>query len=267
MTDVDLKLMMLLKILLITFSCLTLIGCGTSAIKKQQPFDYKDNGTILLSLESELNNLAPQSVVQQVSKNLSVWQYPITLQASNTDTHHLEVKIGRVTHGSTPTGFSFSAGDSDPRALEFQKADVLPISCSLSALKHPEQTSALTMGFTTDSRPQTSDKLIDHVATVCFNLLREVKWPTQAAHSEPQATGTQPSWFPEIRIEEARKPKAAKPAASSKPAQTPAAPNAKTEEPQLENAESNENSEEPQKDMIIHNQGSPVIIHFGHERL
>lgn len=258
---------MLLKILLITFSCLTLIGCGTSAVKKQQPFDFKDKGTMLLTLESELHNPAPQAVVKQVSKNLAAWQYPISTQASSQDTHRLEVKISRISHGSTPTGFSFSAGNSDPRALEFQKADVLPISCTLSALQHPEQSSALTMGFTTDTPALSSDKLTDHVATVCFNLLREVKWPTQAANSAPQATDTQPSWFPEIRIEEARKPKTVKPKVTTTPSKAPAEPTAKTAEPQPENAESSENSDEPQKDMIIHNQGSPVIIHFGHERL
>jgi len=53
----------------------------------------------------------------------SVKPYPHTLQAP----------LGSITQQATPVGLSFSSGNSDPRATEFQKADVILITGSLTA--------------------------------------------------------------------------------------------------------------------------------------
>ncbi len=72
-----------------------------------------------------------QKIVETVSNNLAEWQYPVKLSGSSYS-HKLEATLGQIANQATPVGFSFSSGNSDPRASGFQKADVLPISCRLS---------------------------------------------------------------------------------------------------------------------------------------
>ena len=233
-----------------------LLGCTPDLVKKQQPFDFSNLGRIELQLAGIDTSVSPTDIGQQVSKNLVGWDYPVGTKDGLAFSHVLKATVGLVEHGSTPTGFSFSPGNSDPRAIDFQKTDVLPISCQLTSIAQPGQTSELSMGFTAsraDKRPLASDKLTDHISTVCFNLLRELKWPEKPQTDSHETI--KPGWIPEIRIETKEAPV------------TPVIP--ATKDAPVDNSNDTDNNvpiNEPRKQIIIHNQGSPVILHFGHER-
>lgn len=118
-----------------------------------------------------------QEMVAQVSGNLADWGYPIGIKGSQPFSHTLTPEAGLIELSETPPGFSFSFGNSDPRAIDFQKANVLPISCELTSIAHPEQSTYLHMDFAAgnlfDKQTGISispDKLVDHISTVCFNL-------------------------------------------------------------------------------------------------
>jgi hypothetical protein len=90
-----------------------------------------------------------------------------------------------------------------------------------------------------------TNKLVDHISTVCFNLLSELNWPNKAP-SEP-SVGIKPSWIPEVRIE----------TVSDRP----------VESEQADTSDKTVTHEiDGRKQIIIHNQGSPLILKFGHER-
>ncbi|MCX7087025.1 MAG: hypothetical protein NTV00_03110 [Methylococcales bacterium] len=189
--------------------------------------------------------LLPDSVVQHVNENLTESGYPVGAKVGQMISHTLIVRVGSIVHSSTPAGFSFAIGNADPRALDFQKTDVLPVNCTLTAITHPEQVRDLDMNFTasaTDRKALAKDKLTDHISTVCFNLLRDVKWPQ--AKLTTAVSKTHSSWIPEVQIETKETPIVTEKTA----------------------AESSPVASEPRKEMIIHNQGSPMILHFGHER-
>lgn len=223
-----------------------LTACAPEMVKKQTPVDFTQLGRIQLEIADDKQASMPEDLSRQVTKNLTGWNYPVGEKDGQTFSHLLKATIGEVKFGNTPSGFSFSAGNSDPRAIDFQKTDVLPISCRLTSIPHPEQTRELSMGFTSSTiniRSLAIDKLADHVSTVCFNLLSEIKWPNHPGKESTQSI--HPTWIPEIRIET-------------------------KEEPVNKNTPANSISvvpnEEPRKQIIIHNQGSPVIFQFGHER-
>ncbi|NOT85059.1 MAG: hypothetical protein HOP02_09870 [Methylococcaceae bacterium] len=224
---------------------MALSGCSSGVVKQRQAFDFSQSERIDLWIISHDPDALPKGINQQVLKNLAEWDYPVGTKAGMTFSHTLTAKVSEVERGNTPTGFSFSAGNADPRALDYQKMDVLPISCSLTAIANPEQMSELSMGFTaseSDRRALDKAKLTDHISTVCFNLLREVKWPL--AKAAATATKTPSSWMPEVQVETKETPAVVHQSAGS----------VKPEAPEL------------RKEIIIHNQGSPVILHFGHER-
>ena len=89
-----------------------------------------------------------------------------------------------------------------------------------------------------------ADKLVDHISTVCFNLLSELDWPDKP-QNQP-ASSLKPSWVPEVRIETVTSPVETGKAAV--PGKTVTGNN------------------EGRKQIVIQNQGSPVIFSFGHER-
>jgi hypothetical protein len=84
------------------------------------------------------------------------------------------------------------------------------------------------------------EKLIDHISTVCFNLLSELNWPDKAKNQ--LSSSIKPNWIPEVRIETITNPIA------------------------VEKTDKSDKASEEHKQIIIHNQGSPVIFSFGHER-
>lgn len=224
-------------------------SCTPGVVKQRQAFDFSHAQQIDLQIITHNPEALPVGINQQVLKNLAEWDYPVGTQAGKTFSHTLTATVSDVVRGNTPTGFSFSAGNADPRALDYQKMDVLPISCALTSIANPAQMSELSMGFTAsakDRRALDQAKLTDHISTVCFNLLREVKWPLTKAAAQP--TKTQASWMPEVQVE----------------TKETLAPTEQADGKIM--PESNAVESEPRKEIILHNQGSPVILHFGHER-
>ena len=248
-----------------------LSACSTGQVKSTIPLDLSNPGGIQINLEADGANLQTEAVMQQVSKNLAEWDYPVDVNSTMPASHLLNVQVGTAYRGSTPAGFTFSPGNSDPRALDFQKADVLPITCQLSAIKQPGASAGLNMGFSdsaiTASAPDIK-ALADHISTVCFNLLREVNWPTKKADGEIKPGTT--SWIPEIRIEEeqgaAPTPSdlaAPKSEVTAEPNKVPASQGQSNQKAQ---PVTKEITKEGRKVYIIHNQGNPVIFNFGFER-
>jgi hypothetical protein len=240
------------------------IACTPDMVKKQQPLDLSAPGRIELQLEGIDSSVPSAEIGQQVIKNLIEWGYPIGAKDNQPFSHILKATVSKIEHGNTPTGFSFSAGNSDPRAMDFQKADVLPISCQLTAIARPEQSGELNMDLmasAADKQALASGKLADHISTVCFNLLRELNWPES---NEPQPANRQenlkPSWMPEIRIETTEVP--ANPSTKTAPS-IPADKAGVAVEESVSEVPANKDA---RKQIIIHNQGSPVIFQFGHER-
>jgi hypothetical protein len=186
------------------------------------------------------STLARQDVVARISQNLAGWGYPIGAKDNQVFSHTLTAEIGLIEHSQTPPGFSFSSGNSDPRAIDFQKTDVLPIGCELTSIAQPAQTTYLSMDFVAGNAT-TEAQLIDHISTVCFNLLNELNW-SDKTQNQPSSI-IKPSWIPEVRIETVTSPDEA--GKADAPGKT----------------------DEGRKQIIIHNQGSPVILKFGHERL
>lgn len=236
-------------------------GCATSGAVAPKPIDPAAIKSIGFRIESatlgDLGvNADTEALASRVRANLRSWRFPLNEAAPS---HMVTARILPVEfEAATPAGFSFSMGGSDPRAVDYQKADVLPIDCVLTAAGSDDLLAELSMGFTDNSLSLSgkhrrfeisSDKLVDHVSTVCFNLLDQIPWPEPAAGSGGGAQTFKPAWMPEIRIETKTVPE---PGFDDKAltAKKPAAVRTETSKKQL----------------IIHNQGSPIIIHFGHER-
>lgn len=195
--------------------------------------------------------------------NLSQWQFPLKPEAGKMPTHTLTVDIGDSTYGETPVGFSFSSGNSDPRALGYQKANVIPIQCRLTAIANPRQEEQLEMTFSAppSGNPQKlQENLTENISSVCFDLLDSLKFlppPTSATSI------SKPTWIPSIQVETVPIPqiesKQEKPSTSVSTSTTASPTNSEpkpvTQEP-----------EEARKQIIIHNQGTPMILKLGHER-
>ncbi len=245
-----------------------LTACSSPQVKSSLPLDLSNTNAIEISVKTDNPALQADAIKQQAGKNLADWAYPIAPEAAMPISHTITVLIGTPEHGSTPTGFSFSMGNSDPRAVDFQKADVLPISCRLNAVNQPERSAELNMGFNDSAvigpNPNLKE-LADHVSTVCFNLLKEVNWPAKKPENSVKTGGN--SWMPEIRIEQEKpisEPKAPQPADA--PAESPTAPAPKTQSGQEPTPVTKEITKEGRKVYIIHNQGNPITFKFGHER-
>ena len=254
------------KLLVVAYLASLLAGCGTGQVKSTQTLDLSKPDSIEIAIEIEGDSLQINSIKQQVGKNLTDWDYPISGINNKPASHLLTAVVGKVEYGSTPEGFSFSVGNSDPRALDFQKANVLPITCKLNPIKQPQQSAELNMGFSdsevTRSIPNIKE-LTDHISTVCFNLLQEVNWPVEKSEGKQQSKAS--SWMPEIRIEtENEAPLATSP---TSPSSEPASPVAPPSEPGASPKPiTKEITKEGRKVYIIHNQGNPIIFKFGHER-
>ena len=232
----------------IAIACV-LTACASSLEKKQaqldataiKQIDFKI-GTI--KQESLKSTLPKQDMVARITRNLADWGYPIGV-GNQTFSHTLTAGIGLIELGETPAGFSFSAGNSDPRAIDFQKTSILPISCELTSIAHPDQTTYLHMDFAAN-HSISEDKLVDHISTVCFNLLKGLDWPDKT-QNQP-ASRFKPGWIPEVRIETVTSP------IEKEKVDIPGKIKTVT------------STGEDRKQIIIYNKGSPVILKFGHER-
>jgi hypothetical protein len=190
-----------------------------------------------------LDSSEVKTLQERVTKNLSEWRFPLVLTATESATHNLEVVISKIENSNTPVGFSFSSGNSDPRSLGFQKADVLPVQCRLLSKQHPEQTAELSMSFDEKNKTVKLERLIDHISTVCFDLLDDLHFlappPSTATGAE---TLKMPAWMPSVKVE------------------TVTVPQPKVESTHVVPVE------EERKQLIIQNQGSPLILKMGHDR-
>ena len=274
---------------LLLLVCL-LSACATAPTMTEESVDASTIKLIQLqvkSIDRQALEVATgeEALMEQVKKNLVGWGYPIEVSAEKSYSHVLIARVEPVEKGaSTPSGFSFTPGNSNPRAKDFQKADVLPVSCELMSLAHPEQKMLLSMHFTINALPWVEQKgkyvispesLEDHVSTVCFNLLNDLEWPEKL--HDPAIPAIAPSWIPEIRIETIKDTapletiKEHKAPESDNAVQNLEAPESEQSEKQAEKADSKpaekpSGKREGRKQIIIHNQGSPVIIKFGYDR-
>ncbi|MGZ8217438.1 hypothetical protein [Methylomagnum sp.] len=278
-----------------------LSGCAGVEPKGVRP-DPASIKKVLFRFEPDTLESVPaarqQEMAERVSKNLGAWGYGVTADGKGGDySHVMEAKIGAVSFKSTPQGFSFTVGNSDPRALDFQKADVLPVDCVLYPVGRAKDRASLYMDFMADDKvkggvrnkpdPAVEGVYVNHAATVCFNLLEDLK--VQRGKPAPIVAGalggtdgsSGDTWFPEVRIEVREKPAAssAQPAAVAAPAVVPgtvpvaaepslkAAPaSAAPSEQATPVSTETRSKEEGRKQMVIHNQGSPIILEFGYER-
>ncbi len=276
--------------LLVLIASLSLFGGCSIGLKPQgAPLRPESVGEILFHVApGNLDEAQTSAMAERISKNLRSWGYPVEPDLDgNGATHEMEARVGRIENKSTPTGFSFSIGNSDPRALDFQKADVLPVTCTLKSTAHLSETVSLFMDFIADEKikdpgraksdPALRETYENHIGTVCFNLLDKLKVPRKKAASSTSTS----TWMPEIRIEvtekpaksESRTPTGALPAL---PVETdgPTNPDARNSENGPSNpldeppvkTQTSSNSEKGRKRIIIHNRGNPVILDFGFER-
>ncbi|MDP3839587.1 MAG: hypothetical protein Q8Q54_11760 [Methylococcales bacterium] len=218
---------------------LLLVLLGTlSTVVVAEPLDKTAIKTIALKMDvqalDDLGVSAPP-LQEKVIYNLNEWRFPMV---TGTATHSLEVSIGKIENSTTPVGFSFSSGNSDPRSLAFQRDDVLPVTCRLIAQKHPAQHAELTMSFSAE-KPVKAEKLADHISTVCFDLLDDLHFLA------PETTKTlkTPAWMPTVKVETVPEP-----------------------QPKVNSAEQPIVPAEERKQLIIQNQGSPLILKMGHDR-
>jgi hypothetical protein len=238
-------------------SLLLLINCGGSGVvNAQQPESaVKPEAIMAIDFSLAKDNLDQfgitlpiEQIVSRVAKNLSEWRYPV--KAAGSYTHKLEVRLGKISRQSSPVGFSFSSGNSDPRSGDFQKANVLPISCRLSTIGNnnvlgEQQTTVGSQPLQKElGASKLAEKLSDDISTVCFNVLDDLKLPTMGSSITTEEV--KPTWIPNVRIEVKEIPALDK---SAKSAVQPI-----------------ESNSESRKQIIIQNQGSPLIINFGHER-
>ena len=251
-------------------------GCSTIVEKKTKEFDSSKVNNILFAFDHDSkfmgSNLPTLDISTQVAKNLAEWGYKIKADKSIEYDHVLSIEIGEMQHASTPAGFSFSMGDSDPRAIDFQKADVLLMRCYLTEKGRPENNTGLDATVTADEylafkrqnlpRKALTKMLVNDVSTICFNLLNNLKISTLPY--KKNIYSTKPGWFPDIRVEVVNDEEPDDLGHSPAVEEIDEIPsNNKDHAPTNENKPIKKPS---RKRIIIHNQGSPVIIKFGHER-
>ena len=249
------------------FCLLIFTSMGSSNVLATNVSSYDKSSITAIDFKLADENLqqvgtaqAQKQIAERVIKNLAEWHFPVK-QSDNHYSHTLTAKLDPITHQSTPVGFSFSQGNADPRSPEFQKADVLPISCILKKIGTNEAPLEHKMTFSTQSlfsngnQVQDIDKLVDQITTTCFNLLDDLKIPV--ATQSIEAINFKPAWMPNVQVVVKPVPKL-----SPKPINT--------EKPDEKNTNVtkpvNEPESETDKELIINNQGSPLILHMGHER-
>ncbi len=211
-----------------------------STVVVAEPLDKTAIKAITLKIDAQsLDDLGVSAppLQEQVTKNLNEWRFPM-VTGTAAATHNLEVNIGKIENSSTPVGFSFSSGNSDPRSLAFQKDDVLPVTCRLISQQHPAQYAELSMSFSA-SKPVNSAKLVDHISTVCFDLLDDLHFLAP----ETSKIIKTPAWMPSVKIETVTEP-----------------------QPKVNTTEETIVPTEERKQLIIQNQGSPLILKMGHDR-
>ncbi|MBN2702477.1 MAG: hypothetical protein JXR29_13610 [Methylothermaceae bacterium] len=267
---------------------LTMAGCATGPQHRGTlPRADAIQGIVFrLAPDSPTRLEAPdrQILEMAVSRKLAASGFAVEVddptEGAKAASHVLEARIGRMEKKATPAGFSLSFGDSNPRALAFQKANVLPVTCTLRATDRPDESASLFMDFVAHTDPDQADSdpekqlaiYADHIATVCFNLLEHLNTRKEQL---PRAGGEETQWVPEIRIESVPKsePPKSEPSKPAPAASVSNTPPAKDSSPARAPATEDSRHQSPpapeptdRKRIIIRNQGSPVILDFGYER-
>lgn len=275
---------------------LCLIGLlSHSLIAMAQPLDKSAIKAIDLKIaplpQAKLTAADINSLRTIIIANLSQYRFPLKPESGQTYSHTLMVNVGESKSDQTPVGISFSVGNADPRAPKFQKADVIPVQCRLIDNANPKQEELLEMTFSAPSANATSQQLqetlTDHISSVCFDLLDSLKFLPPPTAAQAAASTSKPSWIPSIQVETVTVPviqPQPQPKVESAPAAVLPAPKAiTTEKPQTTQPTPTpaapatavatpvtpakpEPEEETRKQLIIHNQGTPVIIKFGYDR-
>ena len=288
--------------MLSAYLLLTLGACAIDGKPKAHLSNPERVTDIRLTISPE--NLADISAADQrgqlaeeISRDLSSLGYTVKPLKPQDEafTHTLEGKVGKLEKKSTPPGLSLDFGNSDPRALDFQKAEVVPVACVLRAHNKAEDPVKLAGEFSlpadlddvtgTQRKPVPLSFYVDRIATVCLNLLSELN----ISKTAPVQANT--PWKPAVDIEIRDKPPTSANAielspkvnSTALPAATPANLPAKPTVPDgattpvaapagvsghaPATAEPALNEEEKRKQLIIRNLGTPVILEFGYERL
>jgi len=194
-------------------------------------------------------SLSKQLIAEQVSKNLTEQKFPITLTDSNT-THTLKAKLDKIDYQKPPVGLSFSNGNADPRSADFQKTEVLPITCQLNkigsntALIERKMTFSTQSFFSHSNPSQLLEKLADQISTTCFNLLDELKLPSP--DKQANTTLSKPTWMPSVQV-----------VVKSIPVPVNSASTLNI---------IRQSTDTEDKELIINNQGSPLTLHMGVDR-
>ncbi|KAF3981764.1 MAG: hypothetical protein HFP81_05265 [Methylococcales symbiont of Hymedesmia sp. n. MRB-2018] len=231
-----------------------------------------------------MNSTLPKSEIStQVANNLAEWGYKIKADKTLDYSHVLSFEIGEIKQAATPAGFSFNLGNSNPRSVDFQKTDVLPMTCFITEKNQSEKSAKLDASVMANdylpyAKQSSPDKklisiLTNDISTICFNLLSHLKIKTQVY--EKNLYSAKPGWFPDIRVEvindaepELELKKTEKTNIDSD-SETKLKTNTNlkgTESTSNIKIEVKQNKKQPRKRIIIHNQGSPVTIKFGYER-
>ena len=148
-------------------------------------------------------SLSKQRIAEQVSKNLIEQKFPITLTDSNT-THTLKAKLDKIDYQKPPVGLSFSTSNADPRSADFQKTEVLPITCqfnkigSNTVLIERKMTFSTQTSFAYSNPSQLLENLADQISTTCFNLLDELK--LSSPDKKTNITLIKPMWLPSVQV-------------------------------------------------------------------
>ncbi|MCH9698403.1 MAG: hypothetical protein K0U68_09890 [Gammaproteobacteria bacterium] len=230
------------------------------------------------------------NISSKVSDNLASSGFPVA--SDKTPSHDLFIVVDAVQRSSTPVGFSFNAGDSDPRAQQFQKADVVTITCKLTSKQQPRQQTERTMTFQAKSLSQNpgsansaeiAKQLSDQASTTCFNLLSQLEVDRQTKLQSQEDTGSSSDWMPTVEIRTVEEP-GGEPVTSIEPniissPQPVQQVDTENRKPAKQVQQTQEQQDEPQpsvivkkvtkkqrKQLLIHNQGNPVTIDFGFER-
>ncbi len=188
-----------------------------------------------------------RAIGERVRANLAEWEFP--LKTSGPYSHRLQARLGTVAHRETPVGFSFSSGNSDPRAPDFQKANVLPVTCTLrdagnQAVLIERESTFSAHALDKDVLPaRIIDKLVDQIGTACLDVLENAPLPKTEGRVKTELF--KPKWMPDVRVEVREIPVTVDGKGVAQPAAI---------------------GNEPKKEIVIHNQGTPVIFQFGHER-
>ncbi len=248
----------LLKYCFLATSIFTASACSTMPKKNNAWFDASQVKKMYFKFEHSSKffgaDLQEQAIASQIAGNLAEWGYKIYSKNSDDYSHRVTIEIGSIKHDSTPAGFSFSSGNSNPRSPNFQKADVLPMRCLLTPKDEPDKNAELSILVDTSDYLRHADKanqqqklvklLVNDLSTACFNLLDNLRVKTALA--EKQTKPGKPSWIPAIRVEVTND----------------------NESSTIDTVDdmAQKSKKEPKKRIIIYNQGTPVIFKFGPER-